>query len=49
MSKKSKSIIEIIKSKNDIEVLINIGDKLPHLQNVIHKKIMQLSTTKPNS
>lgn len=42
MSKKT-SIIEIIQNTKDIEVLICIGDKLPHLQKVIHKKIMQLS------
>ena len=42
MSNKSKSIIEIIKTTNDIELLHHIGKSLPHLQEVIYKKIIVL-------
>jgi len=46
MSTKSKSIIEIIKTTNDIELLSHIGNMFPHLQDLIYRRILRLSKDK---
>jgi len=42
MSKRTRSIIEIIKSTNDIELLIYIGERFPQLKKAIYGRILKI-------
>lgn len=42
MKKKTMSIAEVIRDTNDIELLNYIGSRIPHLQNLIYKKILEI-------
>ncbi len=41
--KRRKSIIQIIKTSEDIELLEYLGDRMPHLKKLIYKRIRQLT------